>query len=85
MALVPICPHTFSSRPIVISSASTVDIVVGSATDGRVHFDSHSRFDLRENDRIRVRGCERMLHLLHPVGHDYYAMLREKLHWTESS
>jgi NAD+ kinase len=85
MALVPICPHTFSSRPIVISSDSTIDIIVHSATDGRVHFDSHSRFDLREEDRIRVRRCPRPIRLLHPVGHDYYAMLREKLHWTESN
>ena len=51
MALVPICPHTFSSRPIVISSDSVVEIIINSAADARAHFDSHSRFDLREGPR----------------------------------
>ena len=83
MALVPICPHTFSSRPIVISSDSTVEIVINSADDARVHFDSHSRFDLCEQDRVVVRRYGHTIRLLHPVGHDYYNMLREKLHWTE--
>jgi NAD+ kinase len=82
MALVPICPHTFSSRPIVISSDSVVEII-SSAADARVYFDSHSRFDLREQDRIKVRRYARTIRLLHPVGHDYYNMLRAKLHWTE--
>jgi NAD+ kinase len=84
MALVPVCPHTFSSRPIVISSDSVVEIIIGSAADARAHFDSHSRFDLRERDRVVVRRYGETIRLLHPVGHDYFNMLREKLHWTES-
>ena len=83
MALVPICPHTFSSRPIVISSDSQVEIVVSSASDARAHFDSHSRFDLRAGYRVVVRRYGHTIRLLHPVGHDYYNMLRAKLHWTE--
>ena len=83
MALVPICPHTFSSRPIVISSDSKVEIVINTAADARAHFDSHSRFDLREGYRVVVRRYADTVRLLHPVGHDYYNMLRAKLHWTE--
>ena len=83
MALVPICPHTFSSRPIVISSDSVVEIIIGDAADARAHFDSHSRFDLREQDHVVVRRYGHTIRLLHPVGHNYYSMLRKKLHWTE--
>ena len=83
MAIVPVCPHTFSSRPIVISSDSAVEIIINSAADARAHFDSHSRFDLRDGDRIVVRRYGETIRLLHPVGHDYYNMLRAKLHWTE--
>ena len=83
MALVPVCPHTFSSRPIVISSDSAVEIIINSAADARAHFDSHSRFDLREQDRVVVRRYGHTIRLLHPVGHNYFNMLREKLHWTE--
>ena len=84
IGLVPICPHTFSSRPIVISSDSVVEIIIGVAADARAHFDSHSRFDLREQDHVVVRRYGHTIRLLHPVGHNYYSMLREKLHWTES-
>lgn len=83
MALVPICPHTFSSRPIVISSNSVVEIIVNSAADARAHFDSHSRVDLHDRDRLEIRRYAHTIRLLHPEGHDYYKMLREKLHWTE--
>ncbi len=81
-ALVPICPHTLSNRPIVIGGDSVVEIVVRSADDPRAHFDSHSHFDLREGDRVVVRRYAHSIKLLHPVGHSYYAMLREKLHWN---
>ena len=82
MTLVPVCPHTLSNRPIVLSSGCTVEIVVHSADDPRVHFDSHSHFELREADRILVRRYSHDISLLHPAGHSYYAMLRQKLKWN---
>jgi len=84
LALVPICPHTFSSRPIALAADSVIEVIIVSAADARAHFDSHSRFDLREDDRMVVRRYGHTVRLLHPVGHDYYNMLRAKLHWTES-
>lgn len=81
MALVPVCPHTLSNRPIVIGGDCTVEILVRSAADPRAHFDSHSHYELKEGDRIVVRRYPRAVKLLHPVGHSYYAMLREKLNW----
>jgi NAD+ kinase len=82
IAVVPVSPHTLSNRPIVISGGSKVEIVVKDATDPRVHLDSHSRFDLRQGDRVQVRRYSRPLRLLHPTGHSYYRMLREKLNWN---
>jgi NAD+ kinase len=82
MTLVPVCPHTLSNRPIVISGGCAIEIVVRDADDPRAHFDSHSHFDLREGDRIVVRRYPHAIGLLHPVGHSYYGMLREKLNWN---
>ncbi len=82
MALVPVSPHTLSNRPIVISSDCTVEIVVRDNPEPRAHFDSHSRCDLREGDRIVVRRHASTISLLHPQGHSYYDMLREKLNWN---
>jgi NAD+ kinase len=82
MALVPVCPHTLSNRPIVIDGGCTVEIRVRDADEPHAHFDSHSHFDLKQGDRIVVRRYAHAIKLLHPVGHSYYAMLREKLHWN---
>src|SRR5688572_6162211 len=82
MALVPVSPHTLSNRPIVISSNCTVEIVVRDNPEPRAHFDSHSRCDLRDGDRIVVRRYPGSISLLHPEGHSYYDMLREKLNWN---
>lgn len=82
ITLVPVCPHTLSNRPIVISSERTIEIVVHSADDPRAHFDSHSHVELREGDRIRIRRYSHDISLLHPAGHSYYAMLRQKLNWN---
>jgi NAD+ kinase len=81
MALVPVSPHTLSNRPIVVSSDSVVDIIVRNATDPRVHFDSHTHFNLREGDCVTVRRYSHAIRLLHPAKHSYYTMLREKLNW----
>jgi NAD+ kinase len=82
MTLVPVCPHTLSNRPIVIGSDCTVEIVVRDASDPRAHFDSHSHLELQQGDRVVVRRYARPINLLHPLGHSYYAMLREKLNWN---
>jgi NAD+ kinase len=84
IGLVPVCPHTLSNRPIVVNRDSVIDILILKAADARVHFDSHSHHELVEGDRVVVRRCPHAIRLLHPSGYDYYHMLREKLHWSES-
>ena len=85
IALVPISPHTLSNRPIVVGGDSIVEILMHDSGDARAHFDSHSHFDLRDGDRIILSRSNDTIRLLHPVGHDYYSMLREKLHWSKTS
>jgi NAD+ kinase len=84
ISLVPVCPHTLSNRPITLSSEVEIEILMHRCADARVHYDSHSHCELQPGDRIRVCRYPRSIRLLHPVGHNYYHMLREKLHWSES-
>ncbi|MGH8616654.1 MAG: NAD kinase [Burkholderiales bacterium] len=84
IALVPVCPHTLSNRPLVVPSGSVIEIVMTEVADARAHFDSHAHYDLRDGDCVRVRRYDHTIRLLHPVGHSYYAMLREKLGWSGS-
>lgn len=83
IALVPVCPHTLSNRPIVIGPDSCVEIRMHSSSNVRLHCDSHSFFDLEQTDMIIVRRFPKTVRLLHSVNHSYYRMLREKLGWSE--
>lgn len=82
-ALVPICPHTLSNRPIMVSDRSVIEITLRRAVDARLHFDGQLQRDLGEGDRVIVRRAEHTVRFVHPPGYSYYAMLREKLHWSE--
>jgi NAD+ kinase len=82
ISLVPVSPHTLSNRPIVISSDSAIEILMHGDNDARVHFDSHSHYALGNGERVLVRRYAHSVSLLHPEGHSYYRMLREKLNWN---
>jgi NAD+ kinase len=84
IALVPLCPHALSNRPITIGDDCTVEVTLISTDDARAHFDAVDRFDIRAGDRLRIIRSPVAVTLLHPPGYSYYAMLRGKLHWSES-
>lgn len=83
IVLVPICPHTLSDRPIVVSSDSVVEIVMAGSQNQRAHvtFDGQLNYRLRNHDRISVRRADKTVYLWHPSGRNHYDMLRAKLHW----
>lgn len=85
IAVVPICPHTLSNRPIVVSSESTIEIVMSSPTDQRatVTCDGQVNYPLKKGDRIYVHRAEQSVQLLHPSGRNHYDVMRAKLHWGE--
>lgn len=82
IALVPLCPHALSNRPITLSDRSRVDLRLIAPYDGRVHCDGYARLDARAGDSVRVERSTHDVTLLHPPGYSYFAMLREKLHWS---
>jgi len=82
IALVPLCPHALSNRPITLSDRSRIEIVLMPQHDARIHFDGQAHFDARAGDHICITRSQRSITLLHPPGYSYLAMLREKLHWS---
>ncbi|HPT51144.1 MAG TPA: NAD kinase [Accumulibacter sp.] len=83
IALVPLCPHALTNRPILIGDRNEIEIRIVHATDSRAHFDGQVTVDLRNGDTVRIRRSEYPICLLHPPGYSYFAMLRQKLHWSE--
>jgi len=82
IAIVPLCPHALTARPVTLPNTCTIDISLLSPHDARVHFDGQTRFDARAGDCVRITQAPHVLRLLHPKSYSYFAMLREKLHWS---
>src|SRR5687767_13478259 len=87
MVVAPICPHTLSDRPIVVSSHSVVEIRLIERPDTRAQVvcDGTVLGELESGDRLQVKQARESVTLLHPAGHDYYRLLRSKLHWGRGS
>jgi NAD+ kinase len=83
IALVPLCPHSLTNRPILIGDRSKIEICIIQATDSRAHFDGQVTVDLKRDDVVRICRSEYSISFLHPPGYSYFAMLRQKLHWSE--
>lgn len=87
LALVPISPHTLSSRPLVVSADSHIDILVCNTKEGiaQATCDGHLSTDVHVGDHIKVKRKDDMITLLHPRQHNYFEILRAKLRWSEHS
>ena len=83
IALVPLCPHALTNRPIIVNDQVNIELVVVQADDPRVHFDGQVTLDLLPGDSVRLKRSEYTICFLHPPGYSYFAMLRQKLHWSE--
>lgn len=83
VALVPICPHTLSDRPLVVDARHRIEVLVGPEDDMLALFtvDGQSNHTLRAGDRVSIERADHGLTLIHPPGYDYFKILRNKLHW----
>ncbi|ROR32076.1 NAD(+) kinase [Inmirania thermothiophila] len=81
LVLVPICPHSLSNRPFVTGADAVVEIRVH-AHAAQLTCDGQINLQLEAGDRVRVRRMAPPIRLIHPPGHDYYEILRTKLHWN---
>jgi len=84
LVITPICPHTLTNRPLVISDGSMVEIVLQSGSeDVFLTLDGQVGFSLRKGDRVEIRKSEHRTKLLIPCEKDYFDILRSKLKWGE--
>ena len=84
LLLVPVAPHALTNRPIAVRDSAAIEIELLRGKDANVHCDGQSHFALSEGDRVVIRRATHRLRLLHPEDHDHFAMLRQKLHWSET-
>ena len=87
LVVAPICPHTLSDRPIVVSARSEVEVKLleRPETRAQVTCDGTVLGELEPGDRLMIKAAAETVTLLHPAGHDYHRLLRSKLHWGRGS
>ncbi len=79
------CPHTLSTRPLVIADSSSIGVRVSSATKELLFSCDGQEHALFQGDRLSVRRSPRVARFVHLPGYSYFAVLRQKLHWRGSS
>ncbi|NOZ22386.1 MAG: NAD(+)/NADH kinase [Planctomycetes bacterium] len=82
LIITPICPHTLSNRPLVVSSSSVVEVVlkrhagdVGVTVDGQIHV------PLKDGDVVRVEKSPMTLRLIETPDRTFFQTLHSKLGW----
>jgi NAD+ kinase len=82
--LSPICPHTLTNRPIVVSSKSTIRVTLRSAGDTVILSpDGHEGMLLNNGDVVEVRDYGVPVTLVKAPSRGYFEVLRNKLKWGE--
>lgn len=84
LVLVPMFPHTLSSRPIVVDGNSEIKIVISDdipiypqvSCDGQVHLTA------APGDTVTIRKKAQKVRLIHPRNHNFYEICRTKLGWA---
>jgi NAD+ kinase len=83
IVLVPMFPHTLSSRPIVVSADSIIEIVISERQEPSpfISCDGQKRIAVAPETVIRIEKYSGQLRLIHPEDYNYYDTLRKKLRW----
>ena len=82
ICITPICPHTLTNRPLVVSSESVVSIICKSESSF-LTIDGQVGEPLDEGDCIECRASDFSLHLIRPPNQMFFDVLRQKLKWGE--
>ncbi|OIJ37794.1 NAD kinase [Acinetobacter sp. LCT-H3] len=84
IVLVPMHPHTLSSRPIVVGGHSEIKLVIRkNRVMPMVSADGQHSISLNVGDTVHIRKHPFKLQLLHPPGYDFYMACRTKLGWNQ--
>ncbi len=83
IVLAPICPHTLSDRPLVIPATSVTEVRLAEddKDTAEVSCDGEVTGTVSAGQRLSIAASSRRVELIHPLGYDYYQILRSKLRW----
>lgn len=81
--MTPICPHTLTSRPIVLPDTFELEATITSGEDIHLTLDGQVGFPLKVKDKVRIKKADYKTRFLVLHSRDYFKLLRTKLKWGE--
>lgn len=86
LVISPICPHTLSSRPLVVSDRSLIEVaLVECSKDLLLAVDGQECCSLQHGTILEISALQNRVKFVHFPGYDYYSVLRQKLRWQGSN
>jgi len=80
--ITPICPHTLTHRPIVVSGDDIVEVKVNSHdSDVLATLDGQIGIPVKNEDLIKIQKSPKKTYILKHPKKDYFELLRNKLKW----
>jgi NAD+ kinase len=84
VVLTPICPHTFSLRPIVVPDSSTIEVTLETENEEvYLTLDGQEGTEFGFRDSVRMSRSSATAHLVKVSSRTFYHSLRGKLHWGD--
>jgi NAD+ kinase len=81
--ITPICPHTISNRPIVVSADDTIEVKnVNQKERAEVHIDGFSYFHIETNESFFIKKSNKKFKLINLNRKNHFSTLRTKLSWS---
>ncbi len=82
--ITPICPHTLTNRPVIVSDSSVVQMVNHAEHDSAyLTIDGQVGRPLHHGERVICQRSERSVFLVRPPRMLFFDVLRQKLKWGE--
>ena len=84
VVLTPICPHTLTNRPIILSDQTAIHIILQtSEEDVILTLDGQEGHPLKGGDRVSIKRSGISVSLIKSPNRTYFDVLRNKLRWGE--
>jgi NAD+ kinase len=84
IVMVPMFPHTLTSRPLVVPGSAAIKVVIGPVGSARPQISCDSQVDISvvADDEVHIAKHAHSLKLLYPREHSFYEACRSKLDWA---
>lgn len=84
MSITPICPHSLTQRPLVVSQSVSLEVIVHTrGGEVALTVDGQEGLELRDGDRVAMWRSPHPVELIASPMRTRFEILREKLRWGQ--